>query len=463
MLNVTITPHLEFLNADKAGQKLFVMLKLRPNAEVSASRPSTTFSFVIDTSGSMYEVLEGEETIPTGNSYFLDGKQYTQVTGGKTKIDQVIESLERLVSSGQADSRDRIALVRFDDSASVLLPLTASTDTASLKNAIGQLRNFSGGTRMALGMEEALNILKNCDLSSRRTLIFTDGQTFDESDCRDLATQFAEAGIPITALGVGEYNEDLLLYLSDRTGGRVFNVVETQTHTGTTDIPISELPNTIFEEVQQAQSEVINNLKLNISTVKGVKLARISRVYPDSAEIALDKKPYLIGSAIANDDTVFMLEFDLESHSQAKVRIAQLGLTYDIPGQQRRGELPPQNLVLQFVAGHGGSAQTNPEVMGYVQQRNISGIVDRAANLADQNPEQAAELLETARRLTVKIGNDAMVESLNLGIEEVRKTRKLSSGTRKTVKMGAKGKTVKMSNDSELGLSEDQIRNLTGS
>ncbi|WP_410245689.1 hypothetical protein [Arthrospira sp. PCC 8006] len=75
MLNVTITPHLEFLNADKAGQKLFVMLKLRPNAEVSASRPSTTFSFVIDTSGSMYEVLEGEETIPTGNSYFLDGKQ----------------------------------------------------------------------------------------------------------------------------------------------------------------------------------------------------------------------------------------------------------------------------------------------------------------------------------------------------------------------------------------------------
>ncbi|RAQ38826.1 VWA domain-containing protein, partial [Arthrospira sp. O9.13F] len=228
-------------------------------------------------------------------------------------------------------------------------------------------------------------------------------------------------------------------------------------------IPISELPNTIFEEVQQAQSEVINNLKLNISTVKGVKLARISRVYPDSAEIALDKKPYLIGSAIANDDTVFLLEFDLESHSQAKVRIAQLGLTYDIPGKQRRGELPPQNLVVQFVAGQGGSAQTNPEVMGYVQQRNISGIVDRAANLADQNPEQAAELLETARRLTVKIGKDAMVESLNVGIEEVRKTRKLSSGTRKTVKMGAKGKTVKMSNDSELGLSEDQIRNLTGS
>ena len=45
MLDVTITPHREFLAADTPGQKLFVMLKLRPNAIVSASRPSTTFTF----------------------------------------------------------------------------------------------------------------------------------------------------------------------------------------------------------------------------------------------------------------------------------------------------------------------------------------------------------------------------------------------------------------------------------
>ena len=58
--------------------------------------------------------------------------------------------------------------------------------------------------------------------------------------------------------------------------------------------------------------------------------------------------------------------FDIDSRAQSRVRIAQLGLTYDIPGQQRRGELSPQNLVIQLVAGQGGIAQTNPEVMGYV-------------------------------------------------------------------------------------------------
>lgn len=440
MLDVTITPHLEFLAADKPGQKLFVMLKLRPNRDVSASRPSTSFNFVIDTSGSMYDDTDL----------------------GKPKIDVVIDALNNLVRSHKADSRDRIALVQFDDSASILLPLTPATDTAAIQTAIDRLRDFSGGTCMAKGMQDALDLLQNCDLSSRRTLIFTDGETFDETDCRELAIQFAKAGIPITALGVGDYNEDLLVYLSDRTGGRVFNVVETANTAGTTDIAISELPNTIFQEVQQAQAEVINNLKLNLRTVKGVTLQRLSRVYPDRADIPLDTEPYLMGSALANDDTVFILEFDIDSRAGSRVRIAQLGLTYDVPGQQRRGELPPQNLVVQFVAGRGGVAQTNPEVMGYVQQCNIGQLVDRAASVAENDPGQAQKLLETAKRVTVKIGNDAMLQSLNLSIDEVRKTRKLSSGTRKTVKMGAKGKTVKMSDSPNEGLSEEQIRNLTG-
>ena len=55
-----------------------------------------------------------------------------------------------------------------------------------------------------------------------------------------------------------------------------------------------------------------------------------------------------------------------------------------------------------------------------------------------------------------------MLKTLNLGIEEVRKTRKLSSGTRKTVKMGAKGKTIKMNDSPNDELSEEQIRNMTG-
>jgi Ca-activated chloride channel family protein len=46
MLNVTLTPHREFLPADSPAQKLFIMLKLRPTKEVANTRPSTTFTLM---------------------------------------------------------------------------------------------------------------------------------------------------------------------------------------------------------------------------------------------------------------------------------------------------------------------------------------------------------------------------------------------------------------------------------
>ncbi|NET68581.1 MAG: VWA domain-containing protein [Moorea sp. SIO1G6] len=458
-LYVAITPHREFLPADTPDQKLFVMLKLRPTKAVAVQLPSTSFAFVIDTSGSMYEVVEGE-TKPTGRVYTEDGNDYEEVIGGKTNIDIVIESLLSLVGSNQLGGSDRIAIIQFDDQASTIVGLTPATQTIELEAGIEKLRNYSGGTCMGEGMEQTLTMLSGQTMTSRRALIFTDGQAFDEEECRELAKQFAENGIPITALGVGEYNEDLLINLSDTTAGHLHHIVSGDA-TGT-DVAIRDLPQILFREFSQAQQEVINNLTLTAKTVKGVKLTRVVRAYPDQAEFPLIQYPYLIGTVIANDETVFILEFTIDSHSSSRVRIAQLGLTYDIPGQNRRGELPPQNVVVQFVAGQSGAAQVDPEVMGYVQQCNISQLVTQATRLADSNPEEAGKLLDTARRMTVRIGNQAMLDSLNQAQDELRKTRKISSGTRKTIKMGSRGKTIKMTGDINSDLSEEQIRNLSG-
>lgn len=459
-LKVVITPHREFLAADTANQKLFIMLKLRPTKEVANTRPSTAVSLLIDTSGSMYEIVSGNAQA-TGNFITTDGNQYREVIGGKSKIDIVIESLNNLIDSGLLNQQDRICLIQFDDKASTLIGLTPATQKQDIKNAIARLKEFSGGTCMGKGMEEALEILKQQSMTSRRALIFTDGQTFDEFECQELSNQFSSNGISITALGIGEYNEDLLVNLSDTTGGRVHHVV-TEEAKGM-QVSVDNVPQTIFDEYLQAQQEVINNLAMNVKTVKGVELNRITRVYPDQAEFPLLQPPYHIGSAMGNDETIFILEFDVDSRASSRVRVAQLGLTYDVPAQNRRGELLPQNIVVQFLVGQGATASVDQEVMGYVSQRNISQLIDDATKIAEQNPELAEQKMETARRLTVKIGNQDMLESLNEGIIELRKTRKISSGTRKTVKMGSKGKTVKMSTtDLDEGLSDEQIRQLTG-
>ncbi|MFM7712856.1 MAG: VWA domain-containing protein, partial [Microcystis sp.] len=111
----------------------------------------------------------------------------------------------------------------------------------------------------------------------------------------------------------------------------------------------------------------------------------------------------------------------IDSRTSSRARIAQIGLTYDIPGLNRRGEQPPLNVVVQFLAGQGTVAQVNQEVMGYVQQRNIAQLASDATKIADKDPNKAEQLLETARRLTVKIGNDDMLASLNQASDELRK------------------------------------------
>ncbi|MDB9538273.1 vWA domain-containing protein [Anabaenopsis arnoldii] len=460
LLNITITPHREFLPAEQAGQKLFVMLKLRPTKEVAATRPPTAFTFVIDTSGSMYEIVAGE-TRPTGKSYVMDGKEYTQVTGGKTKIDIVIESLSALVNSGRLGASDRISIVQFDDSASQIIGLTSATEISNLETAISKLRTFSGGTRMGLGLSRALDVLKGQEMSVRRALVFTDGQTFDDDQCRNIASDFATHNIPITALGVGEeFNEDLLTHLSDSTGGSLFYVVPGNAIG--TQVSILDLPNQIIEQYTLAQQEVITNLALTVKPVKGVELCRIIRAYPTQAEFPLDQDPHPIGNAAANDETIFILEFSMDSRPPSRARLAQIGLTYEVPGQKIRSELPPQNVVVQFVAGQGGAAQVDQEVMGYLQQCNISQMINQAITIADKDPGKAQQLLENARTMTVKLGNQAMTESLNGAQQELRKTQKISAGTTKTMKLGAKGKTVKMGDDINEQISQDKIRQMTG-
>lgn len=459
MLNVAIAPHREFLPADTPEQKLFVMLKLRPTKEVASTRPSTTFTFVIDTSGSMYEAVAGDPQ-PTGRTFQVDGNQYQEVTGVESKIDIVIQSLLNLVRSGKLNQSDRVSIVQFDDQASTIIGLTPATEVSKLEDAIAKLRNFSGGTRMGLGLRQALNMLCDQDMTCRRTLLFTDGQTFDDEQCRELAKQFATNNIPIAALGVGEYNEELLISLSDTTGGRLLHIVPD--HAIGTQVSITDLPQAIAEEFNQAQQEVITNLAMTVKTVKGVKLTRIVRAYPSQAEFPLTQEPYHIGNAAANDETVFILEFAVDSRAASRVRIAQIGLTYDVPGQNRRGELPPQNLVAQFVAGQDFSAQVDQEVMSYVQQCNIAQLVSEATKVAQQNPQRAEELLETARRMTQRIGNQAMTESLTEAQNELRLTRRISPGTSKTIKMGSKGKTIRMGGDINDVLLEDQIRQLSG-
>jgi Ca-activated chloride channel family protein len=459
MLNFTLTLNREFLEADKEHQKLFAMLKVRPTKEAAETPPPVNYVCLIDTSGSMYEVVGGEVQ-ETGRTFSVDGSDYREVSGGVTKIDLVIESLKELIQSRQFNPEDRLAIIRFDDEASTLLELSPITDGQRIiDDVIQQLRHYSGGTRLGLGMRHALDLLSAQSMVVNQVLLFTDGQTFDEDLCKKYVKDFHTHNISISALGVGEYEENLLEYLSDNTAGRLHHLVA-EAASGT-QVAIADLPKTILGDFRDAQSKVITNMALSVVTVKGVKLVRLAKVYPTIVENPLDRDPYPIGNIMAGDETVFVLEFDVQSRSASRVRIAQLGFTYDIPGKKQRKEVPPQNIVAQFVNG-AITPQMDAEVMGYVQQLNVAGLVKQSMDIVDSDPVKAEKLLETASRMTKRWGNDSLTESLDQAQDELRKTRKLSPEFRKTVKLGSKGKTVRINDDLGEQLSQDAIRQLTG-
>jgi Ca-activated chloride channel family protein len=385
MLNVQIIPHRDLLPADSQEQKLFLMLKLRPKQEAASTRPPTAFTFLIDTSSSM------DETI----------------AGGKTKREAVIESLLGICRQSQQriSPQDQIAIIQFDNQVSTVLELTPATQTAQIESAIHHLNNFNGGTLMGLGLDKALSLMSDLPMTSRRVFLFTDGATADEDDCLDLTQAFANSNIPITAVGVGDdYNEDILVDLSGKSAGIPMHLVA-ENPVGT-QTSILDLPQMILDQFTEIQHEVITNLAMTVRTVRGVRLIQINRAYPSQASFGMETEPFPIGNASAADETVFILEFSIDSRSASRIRIAQLGLTYEVPGKNRREELPLQNVVVEFVAGQ-IATQVNQEVMGYVQQCNISKLVNEAAQVAEHNPAEAEKKLDQACRMTQRLGNQA--------------------------------------------------------
>jgi len=445
MLNLTLTPHREYLSANTPLQKLFLMLKVQPDRDLASATPDTTVVVVVDTSGSMRDTVH-------------DSQRGTALS----KLDIVIQTLTEMITTEVLGARDRIALVQFDDQATLLLSPTPASQQTSVIAAIESLRAYSGGTYMAKGLHQALTTLQNnrSNTNSCRLLLLTDGETFDEDDCKALIGQFSTANLPITALGVGDdFNEDLLNSLSDAAGGRSFHVVMDQAQG--TQVNLRDLPATIREEFNLAKAEVITNLALSVKTVRNVQVTRVMRAYPSYTEVDTQTHPYHLGNASVQDSPVFIVEFAIENRPEARVRLAQIGLSYTIPGKNMTGELPPEDMVVQFIAGEGLAVQVEPEVMHYVQQCNLDKMVKEAAQVAEADPARAEQLLENARRMTQRVGNNLMDASLASAQDELRKTQRISSSTRKTIKMGSKGKTVKMEGDID-DISDDLIQRFTG-
>ena len=229
---------------------------------------------------------------------------------------------------------------------------------------------------------------------------------------------------------------------------------------------MNELLQIMADEVGSSVHEVVTDLKVSVSAVKGTTLESLTRVYPSLSEVGLKEAPYRLGNIAAGDFTVFILEFNVSGIARppSRARIVQVKLSGYVPGLGRHNELPVQELYLTFTSEEAAIAEVDAEVLGYVQQKNVDRMVQDAVRMATVDAGRARQTLQVASGMTQRLGNSAMTRMLDNALDELNKTGTISAGTRKTVSLGGRTKTVKTGavGSTDGAPSEETIRKLTG-
>ena len=441
MIHLVLKPHRESLQAGTTDlQKLFVLLKVIPAAQLSRVRPPLALAVIVDTSGSMREGARGA-----------------------SKLERAMAATDAILSDSRLSENDLISIVQFDDVARVICPLSPLGDRKSARVALQKLDDYSGGTQIGQGLLAARHELGRIEQGgvATRVLLLTDGETFDAPQCRAAAAQLADINAPLVPIGVGdEYNEELLRDLAEIGRGRPYHLSE------------MERLGEIFQiEVSNSMREAITDLKAQVQTVAGVALDSVTRVYPDLAEMQVtttgDKtRAVALGNVRTGDYTVFVLELSLQGRARSggRARLAQLQLSGATPGASDAVQSNVHDIVVSFSGEQSAIEAVDDEVLGYVQQRNADRLVQNALKLAPNDREAARTALQSALELTRRIGNPENTRLLQNSLDELEDRGTLSSQTRKTIALETRTRTIKTQSADALSdvPDDDEIRRLTG-
>ena len=228
------------------GTSVYVAVDLTPSAASVAGR-NRSISLAIDSSGSM------------------DGE----------KIEQAKAAALGLLK--QLRPTDQISIVSFSDTVAVQLPMSRVGNSREVAAAVKAI-SVSGLTAMYNGLDATFQQARRGSQEAgtvNRVILLTDGNpTVGKTDGREfvsLAQNMREAGITITAIGIGvDYNESLMQKIAEAGGGLWHHI----------DAGKGDLPQIFQEQAAQMAGTVVANPELKVSIMPGSELADAYSVRP---------------------------------------------------------------------------------------------------------------------------------------------------------------------------------------
>jgi Ca-activated chloride channel family protein len=396
------------LPATGTPQVGYLLVEAAPAAAPSVAMP-LNFCLVLDRSGSM---------------------QGAKLESMKAATRRLIETLT---------PQDIVSIVIFDDTVQTLVPATPAADRAALLAAVDQIVE-SGGTAMSLGMQAGQAELQKHAGPERISamLLLTDGQTWgDEDVCRSIAQGLGQAGVRVTALGLGaEWNEQLLDDLADATGGSSDYIAEPAQITG------------FFQRaVKTAQGLAATDARLLLRLVREATPRAVHRATPTIANLGYQpigdsEVAVKLGDLVHGQVNSVVVELMLPARAPGSFRVAQAELHFTPLGGTP--QIAKQDVLLAFSADPAAPAH-EPRVMNLVEKVTAFKLQTRALSEAEAgNVAGATQKLRAAATRLLDLGELELAAKTQQQAEQLEQGAALSAESQKELRYATRRLTMKL-------------------
>ncbi len=400
-----------YLPATQTPQVAYVLIEIVPTAAIANVQMPVNVSFVLDHSGSM-----------RGN----------KLRAMKAAVNLALDRLS---------DDDTVAIVLFNHEAVVLVPSQPAAGRESIKRLVSGVRD-EGGTKIGRAMAAGLGELTRGPHGALpRLVLLTDGETDkDERECLAMADQAGQAGVPISAFGIGnEWNDRLLTEIASRSRGEVEHLSRPE-----------QIEDNFQAVVQQTQAAIFQNANATVRLVTGVQARAAWQVVPLIKNLGyrpVEERVVSIPLEQLEKDTrrVLLIELMVEPKPEGQYRIGQVEVTYDIPQLGMRGEKERTDLILQITNDQALTRQLNPQVMNIVEKVSAFKLQTRALDdIEAGNVAGATQKLQGAVTRLLSTGETELAQTVQKEVQNLEQEGQLSSEGQKTIRFGSR-KTVRLS------------------
>lgn len=387
----------------------YLLVEAQPNTPPPVAMP-LNFCLVLDHSGSM---------------------QGAKLASMKAATKRAIELLT---------PQDIVSIVIFDDTVEVVVPATLVTDKADLLAKIDTIVE-SGGTAMSLGLQAGQAEIQKHTGNERvsHLLVLTDGQTWgDEEPCRTIARSLGQAGVRLTALGLGaEWNEKLLDDLAELTDGMSDYIANP-----------AQIDRFFQRTVQSAQGTAARDVRLLLRLVRDVTPRAVHRVTPTIANlgyqpIGTNEVAVRLGDLSYGATSSVVIDMLLPSRATGAFRIAQAELHYTLVGGEQ-SQVIKQDVLIEFTSDPKAANYTAP-VMNLVEKVMAFKLQTRALAEAELgNVSGATQKLRAAATRLLDLGELELAEKTQQQADQLEQGSAISPEAQKELRYATRRLTQKL-------------------